>query len=388
MSGRRLIVALLTAVLALSGLPGCSGTSHPQSDDASKGAGTGTQDGGSSNEKATYSSLSDPELLQRVEDDTYAEFEEQLASDDYQVQDVTATYVSKEYLDELAYNSQENIYFGYTLSDLQGRFGDQKYVFTLGDDGHTAVKAIGNYDDSFNRIVRNVAIGAGVILVCVTVTVVTDGTAAPAAIRAVHTIFVGSAERAAVFGGCGALAGAIEGVVDGIKTGDMETGLKNAAVSASEGFKWGAMVGAVTKTGSNVLSLVVSSGVVPTPGESEEAVEMLYNGRTQVSFLGGKEYLGHPTGSTRPDVVAEIDGIPTAIEVKNYDLEKNLSGLKTELKRQLTQRKTDLPEGYAQMVVEDVRGRGYSQEFLDQTLEDLQSMAREIDPSIVVKYLT
>ena len=43
----------------------------------------------------------------------------------------------KEYLDELAFNSQENVYFGYTLSELNAQFQGEKYIFTLGENNET-----------------------------------------------------------------------------------------------------------------------------------------------------------------------------------------------------------------------------------------------------------
>ena len=390
MIARRIIVALLTVALAVAGLPASSASPQSQASSTDSGDTSEAQGSESSEEETSYSGLNDPALLQRIEDQTYAELEEQLGSDDYQVEDVVATYVSKEYLDELAYNSQENIYFGYTSSELQERFGDQKYLFTLDDEGHTTVKAVDS-DDSVNQVVRNVAIGTGVIIVCATVTVATaatDGAAAPIAARTVHALFAYSARNAALLGGGLAIVGVADGVAEGVKTGDMETGLKHAAVSASEGFKWGAIIGASTTAASNALPLVLKGGVVRTWHESEEAVHELYGGRTQVSYLDGKEVSSHLAGATKPDDVADIDGKMTAIEVKNYDLVKDLSGLKSELRRQLTQRKIDLPEGFAQRVVVDVKGRGYSKEFLAQTLNDLQTMASEIDPTIVVEYLT
>lgn len=56
-----------------------------------------------------------------------------LDSSDYFVENVQAVYISQEYLDELAFNSQENVYFGYTLSELNAQFQGEKYIFTLGE---------------------------------------------------------------------------------------------------------------------------------------------------------------------------------------------------------------------------------------------------------------
>ncbi|MCR5305366.1 MAG: hypothetical protein K6E36_02550 [Oscillospiraceae bacterium] len=42
-------------------------------------------------------------------------------------------------------NSQENVYFGYTLSELEQQFEGTKYVFTVNDEGQTTVKAFEAY---------------------------------------------------------------------------------------------------------------------------------------------------------------------------------------------------------------------------------------------------
>lgn len=189
-----------------------------------------------------FTSLSDPDLMRYVEDTVYADLVNLLNSDDYFVENVEAVYISKEYLDELAYNSQENIYFGYNLSDLDEAFQGQKYIFTLGDDGQTDVKPFEEYDDTFDKVVRNVAIGTGVILLCVTVSAVTGGLGAPA----VSMIFAASAKTAATFAiSSGVISGVSAGVVEGVKTQDFDKAVKAAALKGSEGFMWGACTGAV-----------------------------------------------------------------------------------------------------------------------------------------------
>lgn len=106
----------------------------------------------------------DSDFLQYIQDSVYASMEEELANDDYQIQEVCATYVSRELLEEMEYYSRENIYFGYTLSELDARFEGKRYFFTLGDDKQTAVKEFVAYDNSteVQRIIKDFAIGAGV----------------------------------------------------------------------------------------------------------------------------------------------------------------------------------------------------------------------------------
>ena len=191
-----------------------------------------------------FTGLNDENLLRYVEDTVYSEVVTLLASEMYFVENVSAVYISKEYLDELEYNSQANIYFGYTLSELYDAFEGIKFVFTLGDDGQTTVKEFEAYDDTYDKVIRNVAIGTGVILLCVTVSVVTAGIA-PAA--AVSVIFAASAKSASIFALSGGLfSGVATGIITGIQTKDFDKSLKAAALSGSEGFMWGAMTGAVT----------------------------------------------------------------------------------------------------------------------------------------------
>ena len=189
-----------------------------------------------------YTSLNDTALPAHVEDLVYRDTVSALNSADYLVSDVSAVYMSKEYLEELDYNSQSNIYFGYTLDELDAQFQGKRYVFTLGDNGKTIVQPLETIDDnSTETMLKNVAVGTGVILVCVTVSSVTV-TSAPA----VSVILAVSAKTGAIGALSGGAMGAIPaGIVKGIQTGNMEEALKAAALAGSEGFKWGAISGSL-----------------------------------------------------------------------------------------------------------------------------------------------
>ena len=190
-----------------------------------------------------FSGMNDPNLLRYTEDIIYQNLVTSLDSEEYFVENVSAIYISQEYIDELAYNSQANIYFGYTLQELSEQFQGKKYVFTLGDDGTTIVTEFEDYDDTYDRALKNVAIGTGVILVCVTVSVVSGGLGAPA----VSMIFAASAKTGTIMALSGGSIGGISaGIVTGIQTGDMDEALKAAALAGSEGYKWGAFSGAVS----------------------------------------------------------------------------------------------------------------------------------------------
>lgn len=128
-----------------------------------------------------FNSLSDENLLLQVENLVYRETVRALNSEEYVVENVSAVYISKEYLEEAAFNSQSNVYFGYTLAELDEVFQGSRYIFTLGDDGNTTVQELQTIDDNATKtMLKNVAIGTGVILVCVTVSAVSAGVGAPA----------------------------------------------------------------------------------------------------------------------------------------------------------------------------------------------------------------
>lgn len=193
--------------------------------------------------KPKYKSLSDKGLLVDVEDLVYKEAIDAINSEDYVVENVSAVYISKEYLEEVAFNSKSNVYFGYSLAELNEVFGGDSYIFTLGDDGKTKVQKLQAIeDDKTQEMIRNVAIGTGVILVCVTVSAVSAGPA-----PAVSMIFAASAKTASKFAASSAAFGGISaGLVRGIETGDFGESMEAAGLAASEGFKWGAITGAVT----------------------------------------------------------------------------------------------------------------------------------------------
>ena len=194
-------------------------------------------------ENLGFTTLDDADLMRYVEDSVYIDLVTQLDNEDYFVENVSAVYISKEYLDELEYNSQANIFFGYTLAELEEMFEGTKYIFTLGDDGTTTVQEFEEYDDTYARIVKNVAIGTGVILLCVTVSTVSNAVGAPAAITA---IFAASAKAGTTFAlSSGTFSFVTTAIIKGFQTKDFGEALKAAALSGSEGFMWAAISGSL-----------------------------------------------------------------------------------------------------------------------------------------------
>ena len=193
-------------------------------------------------QKVSFTSISEPELLTYMEDIIYQELITTLDSEEYFVENIEATYYSKEYLEELEYNSKENIYFGYKLSDLNKLFQGERYVFTLGEDGKTTVTAFEEYDDTYDKALLNMATGAGLVLVCVTVSIATGGSA-----PAVSLIFAASAKSGTAMAlSSGVFSTVTAGVVTGVQTKDVEKTVKSMVLAGSEGFKWGAFSGVLT----------------------------------------------------------------------------------------------------------------------------------------------
>ena len=247
---KKVIALILSSALLFCGCSKATAVDSQSSSSDSSSSATETSDSSVSESTAEtteadngYRDLSDPDLLDYIEDTAYEELVSEIDNDKYVVQNVEAIYISEEYLEELEYNSKQNIFFGYTLDEVDAQFKGERYVFTLGDEGETVVKPFESYDETTEKIIRNVAIGTGVILVCVVITVATEGAGAPAACA----IFACAAKGAAIGSISGAAIGGLSaGILTGIQTHDKDAALKAAALQGSEGFKWGAITGAIS----------------------------------------------------------------------------------------------------------------------------------------------
>lgn len=341
------------------------------------------------NVEPNFATLSDPSLLQYVEDNIYSDLVARFDSEDYIVESVNAVYVSEEYLEEVEYNSKSNVYFGYTLEELDAQFQGTRYIFSLGENGETVVEKFAEYDDTYDQVIKNVAIGTGVILVCVTVSVVSGGVGAPAA---VSMIFASAAKTGTIYAlSSGTISAVAAGTITGIQTGDFEEAKKAVALAGSESFKWGAIAGVITGGTTKAVELYRSANTIPTPRDSELAVlDRTKNSTEQVSFLDGQEVPMNTLGATRPDVVVKnTNGTVKAIEVKNYNLAQssNRNTLLNELERQVTSRSSNLPAGSTQEIVLDVRGRGFSDELIDATITAIHKRLTNIYPDIPITIL-
>ena len=349
----------------------------------------------------SFIGLNDPKLLQYVEDSVYAELVSEFSSEDYIIENVSATYISKEYLEELAYNSQANVFFGYTLAELDAQFQGTRYVFTLGDNGETIVKPFEGYDDTYERVLKNVAIGTGVILVCVTVSVVTGG----AGLAPISMVFAASAKTATTFALSSSLIGGVSaGVVEGFQTKDFDAALKAAALGGSEGFKWGAISGALIGGASELSAIHRASTAVegateyakgsidiaddlPQWRQAELRALNETGGYEQLSYLNGQQVPFGTQGATRPDVVQLLGDHIEAIEVKYYNLESqaSLGTLYSELEREVASRVANLPAGSTQRIILDVTGRGFTEATCNAVKTNIWKVLENIYPNIPIE---
>ena len=348
----------------------------------------------------SYSGLNDPKLLQQVEDSVYSELVTEFDSEDYIIENVQAIYISKEYLEELDYNSKANIFFGYTLAELEEQFQGTKYVFTLGENGETIVKPFEEYDDTYEKAIKNVAIGTGVILICVTVAVVTGG----AGLAPVSMVFAASAKTATTVAlSSGLIGGVSAGIVEGVRTKDFDAALKAAARQGSEAFKWGAISGAITG-GATELSAIrrtadaVDDAVEYTKGAVEIADDLPKwrqaelralnesGGYEQLTFLNGKRVPMSTKGATRPDIIRSFTDHIEAVEVKYYDLEDPacVNMLYKELLREIKDRVLHLPSNSTQRIILDVTGRGIPTSTCSAIVENIRKLLSNIYPNIPI----
>lgn len=236
---KRFISLLLVCVL----LTGCMPQKQTETSNPNITTETSNADDIIDNAVIEFNDLSDPQLHAYIEKTVYTNLVSQLNSADYLVENVNAIYVSKEYIDELSYNSQTNVFFGYSLHDLDAFFSGTRYVFCLGEDNQTTVKAFEKYDDTYERVLKNVVTGTGIILVCVTVSLVSRTAGA----AAISLFFAASAKTGTICAlSSGTISALASGIVKGVETKDFDEALKAAALNGSEGFKWGALGGSLS----------------------------------------------------------------------------------------------------------------------------------------------
>lgn len=334
--------------------------------------------------KRTYVGMNDDNLRQNIQDCIYEELESRFDESEVTIENVQSLYFSKEYLEEYAYNSRTNIFFGYSLEDIKKQFGDNKYVFTLGENGNTVVKEFSPRDNIYDDVIKNTLIGSGVILVCVTLAGVSTAASASLGVSRMQIILSFSAAGALIGGTVvGAASAVAAGVTEYLKNGDSHDATEAAFLAGSRGFKWGAIGGAVAGA---AIGTYVTSGI-HTPRESELFVQKLFPGSTeQAIFKDGMQITKKVSGSTIPDLIKKTkDGRLIAVEVKNYDMSiEGLRSLVYKLKLQMSNRVANMPEGTIQRLVLDVTGRGYDKKALKFIVNTLQNSLKDVCPNLII----
>ena len=167
---------------------------------------------------------------------------QEMLSDDYYIDYVDSIYLSKEYVDELTYNSLSNTYFGYDYDSIAESMSGINWTFTVNDSGQTIVTEVQASSSALLELVKKVAVGTGVIVVCAVVSSISGGVgAAPVA-----CFFAGAAKTAFVSAvSSAAIGGAIGGVIEGVQTHSWDGVLNGALAGAADGFMWGAISGAL-----------------------------------------------------------------------------------------------------------------------------------------------
>lgn len=386
---KKIIALLLASVMCLSGCTSNTNTNKTEESTSTETTSEKTETSESSAKDLDWDSLDDEESKQYLVDSIQANLENDLGSDDYKINEIYTSYVSKEYLEEIDYNSQSNIWFGYTIDEIDEAMGDTQYVFTMDENNNTEVIPFEAYtDDTNKKILKNVAIGSGVILVLTSLSVVT----ASAGVVTVSVALTTSGAAAGATSGAALGAGTafvLTTIVESIKTGklDSET-LKSGLVGASEGFKFGAIIGAAHGGRQSFVDYKIASStssVIPAWQDSEKMAQSIFGGREQISFLDGEEVAQNTAGAVRPDLVDDAKKV--AYEVKNYDLKNNFGLLKSELNREVGERVINLPSGYTQKIVLDVRNRGYSRAFLKSVRKGIQNSLKDIYPDIAIQFI-
>ena len=331
-----------------------------------------------------YDGMSDDSLRQSIQDSIYSKLDSEFDESEVVIEDVQSLYISKEYLEEVAYNSQTNVFFGYSLDQIEKQFGNKKYIFTLGENGKTVVEEFAEHKSIYDKVIKNTLVGTGVILVCVSLAAASTAASAPLGTSRIQIILSFSAAGSIIGGTVVGTASAVAaGVSEYVKNGDAQAAFDSALLTGSEGFKWGAIGGAVA--GAAIGAYV--TGSVHTWRESELFVKNMFPGSVeQVAFKDGVRVVNKVPGSTVPDLLTKLkDGRLLAIEVKNYDLNNiGVTNLISTLRKQFANRVANMPADTVQRLVLDVTGRGYQREYLTFVVHMIKNSLKDICPDLLI----
>lgn len=189
-----------------------------------------------------FSGLDDNNLVSLVKNNIYANLVNKIDGERYFIQNIEGKFFSKEYIEDLEFNSKKNIYFGYNLKTLEDQFDGKKYIFSF-ENNKTIVKEFEKYNNTFDQVVKNVAIGTGIILISITISTFT--TSSSPAVSLIFAISGKDATKLAL--STATISGISSAVITGIETkGNMNSILESLVLDASKGFKFGALLGTIS----------------------------------------------------------------------------------------------------------------------------------------------
>lgn len=151
-------------------LQGCGVPAQSSTTDEGPSAQETTQ---ATEDKQDNRKISDAGFVENLQDSVYNlivdDLDESGNTQQVEVKEVKAVYLSKEYIEQYSFNSKETKFFGSTLGELEAKFGDQKYVFDIDENGKTVCHAVNDFDNTFEQVSEVALLGTGVILISVTI---------------------------------------------------------------------------------------------------------------------------------------------------------------------------------------------------------------------------
>lgn len=119
-------------------------------------------------ENITFTGINDPALRDYLSEKITLLLGDTL-SEDMEVVSVETKYLSKEYLEELRYNSEMNVFFGYTAAELSEMLSGDMVYLTIDQDGEVSAQEVqeGEKKDYLQKLIHIVSDPRSIMLISV-----------------------------------------------------------------------------------------------------------------------------------------------------------------------------------------------------------------------------
>ena len=119
-------------------------------------------------ENITFTGISDPALRDYLSEKITSLLGDTL-SEDMEVVSVETKYLSKEYLEELRYNSEMNVFFGYTAAELSEMLSGDMVYLTIDQDAEVSAQEVqeGEKKDYLQKLIQIVSDPRSIMLISV-----------------------------------------------------------------------------------------------------------------------------------------------------------------------------------------------------------------------------